>query len=765
MLNIKVNMRKPHWFTILLLLGGFQLVSAQSSFSGIVMDAEQETLPGAQVLLFANDSLYAGTLTDDSGYFSLKNLQEGYYQLYILYPGFTPIEENRLIKDEMKYQFILEREMTGELEEVEVIGNQSDFIKRTATGQIFRLSEQAKNSGDPYRALREIPRLTVNEALRTISMENGTSPLILINGMTVNSGITPIDPKDIESVEIMDIVSARYLRTGAQNIINIKLKEKRTRYTFFEVMNRHDIPWRQGLGAVYFEVGNSKYSLYGRGAGNYIYDDNIETRSWQQSNSYHKQSNGAEEKNSHNFLGELLFKWMLTEKDYFAAHLYGKYDKSKNESDGSGIFQTSSIQDFGYTAINRNSSYIWTGSLYHRHTFSQDEMLETSFAYNNNRNHNDGERSEAYPEWLYQYLYEYKNKRSSGSLNIDYSRDWNEVNSLNIGSETKYTNDHIHQISENFPVFNHREWTQYLYISFSSRIKKLSYMGSLGMEGIWLKAGNTSGNYIKPRGTVSGSFSLNGSNSFEAGYTLTNEAPSVGELNPYNTSTDSLVVTRGNPDLRPMQQHKFRLSYTFNKAGLYLTPSTMYNIYTDIIEPFGYNENDIYISSYRNIGKFRTLLAGGSISYRLRDWGRIYASAYHSVDYFSGQDPRKSVYYGAGMTARYKKWLLNIDYNYQNYSYTAVSKTKYHTPNYSLAQIQYNITPTFYISVGLQYFTGAVKQETETYSDNYHAFISERFSDLNIRPWILIRYTLRKNDKQKIKLNNVVTGKEQGISL
>jgi hypothetical protein len=38
-------------------------------------------------------------------------------------------------------------------------------------------------------------------------------------------------------------------------------------------------------------------------------------------------------------------------------------------------------------------------------------------------------------------------------------------------------------------------------------------------------------------------------------------------------------------------------------------------------------------------------------------------------------------------------------------------------------------------------------------------------TDLNVRPWILIRYTLRKNNKQKIKLDNVVTGKEKGIAL
>ena len=214
--------------------------------------------------------------------------------------------------------------------------------------------------------------------------------------MRINSGIAPIDPKDIEYIEVMNVVDARYLRTGATHIINIKLKEKRGRYTFFEVMNRHDIPLRLGVGAVYFEIGNSKYSLYGRGAGNYIYNDITATEGWQRGSNYYKQSNGTSQSDSHYFLGELLFKWMFTEKNFLAAHVYGKYDKNKVESIGNGTHETSNIQSFNYSSLNKSSSDILTGSLYHRHVFSRNELLETTFAYNENQNHNDGTRSELY---------------------------------------------------------------------------------------------------------------------------------------------------------------------------------------------------------------------------------------------------------------------------------------------------------------------------------------------------------------------------------
>jgi len=740
-------------------------VVAQNSFSGVVTDVENETLPGVQVLLFAGDSLYAGGLTDDAGKFALQDIQAGEYMLHILYPGFTPIEEQRQIKGVMKYEFTLMKEMTAELEGVEVIGNRSDIVKRTATGEIFYLSEKAKNSNDPYRALNEIPRLIANDALRTISMEDGTAPLILINGTAVHTGVTPIDPKEIESVEVMNVVNARYLRTGARHIINIKLKQKKNPYTFFEVMSRHDIPRRQGMGAVYFEVGNSKYSLYGRGSGNYTYNDDIDLDSWQKGTHYYKQSSGASRSNKHYLLGELLFKWMFTEKDYFVAHVYGKYDKDKNNGSGEGIYETDKSSPFEYTSLNRNSSYVWTGSAYHQHQFTSDQLLETTLAFNDNRNVNSGERSETYPDWLYQYLYKYRNKRSSGSLNLDYSRTWNEVHSLNVGSETKYVNDHIHQVSDHFPVFHHRQWNQYLYASFSSKAGNLYYMGSLGAEGIWLKAGNTTSNYFKPRGSFSGTYVFNEQNSFQASYTLLNEAPHVGQLNPYNTSTDSLVINKGNPHLLPMQKHDLNASYTFTKSGLYITPSIGYSIYTDIIEPFGYSENDIYTSTYRNAGKFNLFLAGVSVNYRLGNFGNIYAGANHLVHYYPGQPARKTFVCNGGLSGAFKKWYFNMDFNYQEFIYTAVSRTKYHTPDYSSVQLNYNFTPNFYVAVAVQYFTGTVHTETETYGENYQAFQSQRMLDLNVRPWLLARYTFRKNNAKKIKLQNVVTGKEQGISL
>ena len=738
----------------------------QYSISGQVINYDKQAIENSQVTLSGPDSLIAAALTDRNGRFIIKNLSAGEYILQIFSPGYTAIEQSCLVHKNLRMEFVLMQEMTGMLDEIVVKADQSDRVKRTATGQIFYLSEQARNSGDPFRALKEIPKLFSNEALQSLSMEDGSIPLILINGNMMNSGIAPIDPKEIESVEVIDVVNARYLRKGIKHIVNIKLKKTTAPYLFFQTATRHDLPLREGLGVVYFEIGNPNYSLYSRAGAQYLYNDDTRKKEWQKNEGYFKQSSGTNRDNKNTLLGELLLKWKMTGKDFLAAHLYATTYDMKTKSWGKGKFQEKETETFDFTAFTKNKAYIWTASLYHKHIFSENETLETTLAYNKNENTDKGEQNEIYTlSNPYYDLYEYKNQRSSGSLNIDYSKEWNEVHSLNIGNETRIVNDFIDKISENTPAFKHQEWTEYLYASFGSKTGHLMYMLSAGLEFIWLKAGNEKNHYFKPRIAVGGTYEFNRNNSIHLSYTWTNQAPAVGQLNPYNTSTDPLVVNKGNPELRPVQHHTIETSYTFNKSGFYFTPSLSYHIFTDRIEPFGTSENGIYINSYRNAGKFRSVKAGGSVSYRLKKWGRIYANAYHHTDYFQEGGSKQSFSCGGGLFLNYNKWSFLTNIEFRNYEYTAISRTKQRTPEFSQVQLIYNFTPDFYISVAIPYVIGPLRKDTDVQSGSYTSYTSLKMVDRSVYPWILLRYTFRKNNKRKIKLDNIINSKESGISL
>lgn len=229
------------------------------------------------------------------------------------------------------------------------------------------MSSNAKKSGDPYKALSEIPRLRVNQALQSVKLDDGTSPYVLIDGKLVNTGITPIDPQDILSVEIVDVVNAKYLQKGIKTLLNIKLKPKRNPYQFYQVAARTDIPIREGFGVGYFEVGNSKVSLYGRASLSGTYNDDSQIEMWQKNTNYFKKASGTSRNNKQSLLGELILKWSLSEKDYMAAQLYGITTKQKQETWGSGSLKTTNDMSFLYRSINQNDSYVITAGLYYKH--------------------------------------------------------------------------------------------------------------------------------------------------------------------------------------------------------------------------------------------------------------------------------------------------------------------------------------------------------------------------------------------------------------
>ena len=754
-------------FWLLFISQGLFTLSAQSyTFSGIITNEKRKMMDGVQVILSVEDSLSAMALTDEKGHFRIDGLKEGAYELRLFFLGYNAQEQILRVENrDVRKDFLLTPEKTVVLDEVMVTGNRNDQVNRTATGEIFYLSEKAKNMKDPFRALQEIPRLYSDVANRKVQLEDGAQPLILINGNRYNSGIATLDPREIESVEIIDVVKARYLKDGYQKILNIKLKKKTQPFIFLEGATRHDVPFRKGLGVGYFEVGNSRYALYGRASVDYLYDDRSEQEQRQLNTGYSKWTKGEERLDGTSYLGELQFRWMCTDKDYIVAHMYGNKKINKKKGWGDGLLTDGIPQEFDYSSFNKDQSYIFTASLFHKHTFAKNHILETTLAFNKNHNENDGNRSESYLDWSYLNTYLYKNERNSGRFDVDYNVDFANGGSLNVGNQTRFTSDRIRQVSIGMPTFRHEKWEEYLYADYSQSIKRFSYMLSAGLEGIWLKAGEASNHYFKPRISLSGNYDFSDHLSTRLGYTLTNTAPTESELNPYNMSTDSLVKTQGNPYLLPSQNHKLNLSLTFNTKGFYLTPSVSYRISTDLVESYGFSEEDIYISSYRNSGKYKNLRIGGSLSYRIGNLGRIGVNAYHVVDYYENEDPRKGFSTSLYFNANYKKWYLGADILYNNYTYTPISRVKYHSPSFSMVQVSYNFTDYFYISVAMENCLVTYRTSMELRSGSYENYSDQRKISASFRPWILLRYTFRKNKSKAMKERKNVYSIEEGIKL
>lgn len=122
------------------------------------------------------------------------------------------------------------------------------------------------------------------------------------------------------------------------------------------------------------------------------------------------------------------------------------------------------------------------------------------------------------------------------------------------------------------------------------------------------KVGRTKSHYFRPKANANATWLITPHHSLQLSYTLTNTAPSVANLNPYNISTDSLVIEVGNPNLKPQMMHYVGLNYTFNAGKFYLMPNAYYKRINDMIEACGYTHEGIYYNTYANSGHFRKQL-------------------------------------------------------------------------------------------------------------------------------------------------------------
>lgn len=716
------------------------------------------------MLLIKDGQIVNSCVSNNDGRYNLSDNSNGTYILEVTCMGFKTIQDSLILNCACEKNYHLEEESI-QLDEVTIVADRSQVVTRTANGQRFYLSADAKKKSNPFQALQEIPLLISDANTSSIKMVNGSSPLILINGNIVNSGVNPISPSDIESVEVINSVSARYLQEGVSSIVNIKLKKTARPYLWLEAATRHEIPLNNGFGVGYFEVGNQKFSLYGRASYNYVYHDDMESTITRSNTTYNQNYEETTRNDAESWLGELLFKWQITNKDYFAAQIYGTTKESESGHNASGVYTSDVEQVYKFNSSSTDDSKILTSGLYYKHSFAPENDLEVRLSYNYNKNNYSAVRTDYFDEQTSNTESLFNNKRNSGSLSFDYSRTFTNGSSLILGSRSTLVADEINYMVGENSLFNHRNYNQYIYAGYGAAYKnKLYYSASIGIEGIWAKAGDTDYRYIRPRGSASLTWAINGHNSIQLSYRLTNTAPTVSSLNPYNISTDTLLVTVGNPNLKPQMINHISASYTLNVGNLYITPEAYYKHIGDMIEPYGYTKDGIYYSTYANSGHFSQVSAGANISYRFK-WGRIYGGGGWYANHYEGQNAKNSAYSSLGFNAQAKNFSFYGTFEYSSRDYTSVSYTKYYHPVMANLQINYNFTPDFYIGVCLQHITGEFRTKTVTEDGSYHSVTENRYTDKCLHPWVILRYTFRKNSEKRHKLGKVLDSNEQGISI
>jgi hypothetical protein len=747
----------------------FLILSGISAFGQHRINGKITTKTGepvvAAVSLYSSDTLVIATTADAQGLFEFVELKKGNYLLTISDTTFRTASDSIALYSDLNRRYVLEEQIT--LDEVTVVADKGNLVYQTANGTVFHLSESAKKASNAFEALSEIPLLMVDETNRKIQMNSGVTPLILINGAPRKNGIRGIDPENIESVEITTVPSARYLANGVTAVVNVYAKRKQQPYrSLYTFAKQSVLPVTFGVGNFDIQSGNAKRLVYLSGQYYHFIDDERRIQFSQQNSGYSKNSESTQLYNLNGYYVCLGGDYVFSTNDYLSYSVTYMSNPSSTKQNGSGEYAFGDARSI--VDISTNSAvdyYVNTYNAYYHHYFSNKSKLETTFHLNFNGNQTEGETLETYGNLpQYYYLYDYNNFRTSSSFELNYAFEWLGQSS-NVGSNTSFRRDKINHIS--LPVYNYRETYEYLYLDATKWLSKhFSYTASVGADLIFNRSGNRSNRYYSPVASAAITCRLDPSrNSMRLSYLKNNESPDIRYMNPYNTSSDSLHISVGNPDLLPVSKQSFTYEYTHSGDGIYFSPQVSYRIISDYIVPVGNNRGNVYTQTYRNDEHFSEI--DGKIAWRYRTGKRIAVSiggaAGYRHDYFSNID--KGTFYGnLNFNVGYKKVFVSGFVWYEQYFFTPLLTTKRNAPTESEINFNWRPNKTVSLHAGMKHFFGGLKSETYQNDNGYRMNITEKMLDQ--RYLVMLGLTINtKNKTPKGRQEKRIQVKESGIQL
>lgn len=217
-----------------------------STITGSVSDTEGQPIPGASVL--STDGKY-GTITDESGNFTLENVPEKTVLLF----SCLGYNEQKMKVSHLRHEYHVSlNEDSATLRGVVVVGYGS-AKKSDLTGSITSVSKESF-ANQPVRKIQDVlqgrtagvevtttsgmPGAGAKIRIRgTTSINKSSDPLYVVDGIISTSGLDGINPQDIESLQVLKDASstAIYGSRGANGVVLVTTKsgkEGKARITF-----------------------------------------------------------------------------------------------------------------------------------------------------------------------------------------------------------------------------------------------------------------------------------------------------------------------------------------------------------------------------------------------------------------------------------------------------------------------------------------------------------------------------------------------------
>lgn len=649
-------------------MGGGATKIYDGKISGTIIDSlNNKPVEFASVALYekGSEKPIDGVITDEKGNFRIKNLKKGTYRIGITFIGYVQKFVDSLVVTEKKPSVEVGTVRIGPsatmLKEANVEA-EKQLIETRIDKLVYNADKDiTSKGGNATDILRKVPMLSV-DLDGNVSLQGTQNVRILINNkpsslMSANiaDALKMIPADEIEKVEVITSPSAKYDAEGTGGIINIITKKKNIEGLSGSINAGAGTRSSNLFGNLNYRSGRFGTGISGGGFGWIGIGDVSTTRVTQYS------TLKQEGDNRNTGFGPSL-QWTgdvdLTSKLSLSTSLRVNnfQNRSKGTTDNFFAFTGDALRPSFTNTYNYFTNGLSTdASVDVRRTFKKPDQ-ELSFAGQWTRNNRRTE-------------YE----SSLDTLDLDYYKE----SSLNHGitDELTFQTDYTHPVTKAFTietgakailrdvdsdydyrifrfasdayeydpvrsnVYNNEQDIVAGYLQTSLNLKKFGIKAGLRYEHTTFKGyfdkgdtrfSNEYENFV-PSTTIS--YARQGKYSLKLSYTQRIQRPGLNFLNPFINATDPTNVTYGNPDLDAEKSHAFELGLNLFKKFGSVNLSAYHRFTDNAIESIRFvDTNDVYITTYGNIGKNRS--TGMSLGLNVMWQMKIFLSSNFNLFYY-----------------------------------------------------------------------------------------------------------------------------------
>jgi len=617
-------------------------VSASGILKGFVFDTNVN-----QPLEYATISMVSmregkavnGTITDETGFFKIRNVNFGMYKINITFIGYKTKTLERVAIRPNEREVDLGKitlEPTVENIDAAVVVADRPTMTYKIDKKVINVSQQHTSaSGTAVEILETIPSITV-DIEGNVSLRGSESFTVLIdNKPTVldpSDALSQIPSSAIENIEVITNPSAKYDPEGTSGIINIITKKNKL----------------QGVNGIV----NANIGMYGRYGGDFLVnwrkermniffgadynnrnmEGSIETENWTESNGTRSYvlSDGDFERGGNSYSVRGGFDLTLNPRN--SLNFEARVGYHNRKSDNTTLFEEytvpaslNSLYDnledskrggtYYNLSLSYNKKFMRKGhELYALANYRYRDMDEetNNELYNELDDLTSGRISkESGPSIGYRFQLDYtlplnsKSKFEAGySANIDISDDLSEMEQFNsVTGVYDYMTDYRHDVDNNKNIHA-------VYAIYSGEIGNFGYQG--GLRGEYtdreITLNETGESFVIDRfdlfPTVHLSYSTPKENQWMVNYSRRIQRPRGWYLEPFYTWRNAYDVRIGNPDLSPEYIDSYELSHLIKFGRNSFSIDGYYRITDNKIERITSTyEGNIRETTYQNVGE------------------------------------------------------------------------------------------------------------------------------------------------------------------